>query len=412
MIRRHRWLIGWLVLSVLMVVALTALPWTAVLASVRRADPLWLAAAVAANGSLLLLSAREWCILLPQMRQVAYPRMLWIHAITSTVSNGGPFLAGHATGVHLLATRGGVGHATAVSVKALEQLMEGLAKLALLGVTLALVPLPDAVRAASLVLVLGVPLLALGLLLAAHRAHRLDDWARDRPGRAGDAIRFALEVARQLEGLRRPVAFAHALVLALARKVLEGAAIWAVAAALGVPLPLWTVALALTAVALSTMASVTPANVGIYEGSALLAYRAAGLDVDTGLALAVVQHAAYLLPMAGAGWVTLAFSGGARSVLTRTLPDPGVVGGPAIVGRSGAGAQRQGDPQGQPPDDQSDGHPGHGVDGVVEPAVHRSEGQERRDRHHDPGLDHPETRGHDGLDHGHGHVGAGERGAP
>ena len=54
---------------------------------------------------------------------------------------------------------------------------------------------------------------------------------------------------------------------------------------------------------LGTLVSVTPANLGMYEASAVLVYLALGLTRETALTLAVVQHAAYLLPLAGIGWI-------------------------------------------------------------------------------------------------------------
>ncbi len=304
----RRWVLGWVVLTGLVVLALRTLPWGPILDTAKTASPLWLAAAVALNAALLPLAAWEWSTLLPKLRRIPFATMVWIHAVTSTVSNGGPFLAGHATGVHLLATKGGVGHATAVSVKAMEQLTEGLAKLTVVAVTLAMVPLPDPVRVAALALLVGLPVLAGVMVAVAYRGHHFQRWADERTGRAGSALQFGLDVAGGMEAIRRPGAFAGALVLALLQKTTEGAAIWMTAYALDIALPFWVVTMSLAAVGLSTMASVTPANIGVYEGSALLAYRAAGFETDTAVALAIVQHAAYLLPMAGLGWITLALS--------------------------------------------------------------------------------------------------------
>jgi uncharacterized membrane protein YbhN (UPF0104 family) len=95
----------------------------------------------------------------------------------------------------------------------------------------------------------------------------------------------------------------------VAQKVAEGLALWAVAVALGVPLTAGGVILVLAAVNLSTMISVTPANVGIYEASALVAYAIVGVDTATAMGLAVLQHAAYLIPLAGVGWLLLAVTG-------------------------------------------------------------------------------------------------------
>ena len=94
-----------------------------------------------------------------------------------------------------------------------------------------------------------------------------------------------------------------AVLLGIAQKIVEGLAIVAVALALGITLPAWAVLAAVLAVSLSTLVAVTPANLGSYEGSAFLVFRSAGLDADSAIALAVIQHAAYLLPLAGTGWL-------------------------------------------------------------------------------------------------------------
>ena len=138
--RRWIWIAGWLLLFAFVVVAFRNVDWREAAALAQGASWRWLIVAVLANASILLLVAWQWVILLPGAGRVGFPSMLWITAVTSTVSNGGPFLAGHAAGVHLLATRGGVGYATAVSVKALDQLTEGIAKLLLFAAAVRHVP--------------------------------------------------------------------------------------------------------------------------------------------------------------------------------------------------------------------------------------------------------------------------------
>lgn len=307
--RRWPWLLAWGTLTVLVVGAFGGVAWDEALLAFRDADARWLAVAVAANLAILPLAAWEWLWLLPRAATVGFRTMFWIMSVTATVSNGGPFLAGHAAGIHLLATRGGMGHATGVSVKALDQLAEGVAKLALVAGVVLVAPLPPSLRTTALVLSLGVPLLGLVLLVAARRAHILDRWSRGSRGWVRGVATFLAEVARQLETMRRPTALGMGILLAVAKKVAEGVAIVAVLTALGIQLPFWGVLLSLTAVNLSTMASVTPANLGVYEASALVAYRLAGLPTEVALGVAVLQHVAYLLPMAGVGWLVLAVSG-------------------------------------------------------------------------------------------------------
>jgi len=265
----------------------------------------WLGVAVVANAGILVLAAWQWKVLLPIRGSVGFGRLLWITAVTSTVSNGGPFLTGHATAIFLLATRGKLGYASAVSMKALEQFIRGVSKLLLFGLTLALVPLPVTARRGTVGLFCVVVLFGLVLLLGAHRGQHLEVLAHRWTGWRSRVVRFLASAADQLEALRQPRVAIQALILDVAQRALEGLAIWAVLAALGIPLPLWGVLLVLSAVNLSTMASLTPGNVGIYEGSAVVAYGLLGIDAGPALGISVLQHLAYLVPMAGCGWMVL-----------------------------------------------------------------------------------------------------------
>lgn len=303
------WLLGWLLLTVFVVLTFRSVAWRAALDVALGAEWNWLVVAVFTNSGILLLLAWLWLVLLPSQVVVGLRTMLWITTITSTVSNGGPFMTGHATGIHLLATRGEVGYTTAVSVKALEQLTVGIAKLLLFGLTIALSTLPGTVRGGALSLLALVTAFGTMLLVAAHRGHHLEGFADRWQGWRGRVVRFLGAAAERLEALRRPRTFLMAVAIAGAQRVLEGLAILAVLVALGISLPFWGVLLVLSAVNLATMASVTPANVGIYEGSAVVAYGLLGIDTETAIGIAILQHVAYLIPMTGAGWIVLLASG-------------------------------------------------------------------------------------------------------
>ena len=300
------WLVAWLVLTAMVLLSARGIDWNQAWRTIAEAAPLWIIAALVVNFSILPVLAWQWVLFLPPENRVTYPVMLGIIFIAASVAHTGPIFAGHAAGVHLVATRGGTGYAAAVSTKALDQLSEGVSKLVMLGAVVALVPLSTPLRTASLVLLLGVPVLFLVLLIVAHRAHVLERWAGRRRGAQAATLLFLMEVARQMETMRRPAGLAVVLGLGLIQKMLEGLAIWAVLMALGLDVPAWGVLLCLAVVTLSTMVTVTPANLGVYEGSAVLAYSLAGLDTETALSAAVLQHAAYLIPFIGCGWVTLA----------------------------------------------------------------------------------------------------------
>lgn len=281
-------------------------------AALERAAPAWALAAVATNAAIPLLWALQWWLFLPRAAARPFRAVLGVTALMATLSNSVPMLIGQATGVHLLASRAGVGHATALSVLALDQLAEGLCKLSVVLALAWFTPLPAPVRGAMAVLGTAVALLLALVAVAAWSHGRMQGRLRaPRPRHPALApvARFVADWAAGLEGARRPGIVAGGLALGLAMKGAEMGGILAVQAALGVELPLWSALAVLAAVNLSTAVSVSPGNVGVYEGSAFLAYRAFGVAPETALALALLQHVAYLIPMAGAGGAALLVKG-------------------------------------------------------------------------------------------------------
>jgi uncharacterized membrane protein YbhN (UPF0104 family) len=298
--------LAWSVATGLVVLSLGRVDWSAVGGRVAAAHPGWLVAALVANAGILMLWAVQWRLFVPPSRPVSLGRMLDVTAAMALVCNSVPFFAGQVTGLHLLATRGGVGHAAALSVTALDQLAEGTAKLAVLLLLAAVIPLPPDLRSGLLALLVGVTGLAVVLVLLSRRAGWLRGAARAARTRwIGDLLRFASEGARHLRPLGRPRTVAAGAALALGMKAAEAGGILAVQHALGVTLPLWTVPLVLASVNLATMVSLAPANLGVYEAAAFVAYRWAGVPAETALGLALIQHLCFLVPMLGCGWVAV-----------------------------------------------------------------------------------------------------------
>ncbi|MDH5759621.1 MAG: flippase-like domain-containing protein [Gemmatimonadota bacterium] len=300
------WLVAWAVVSLFLVLAFRGISWESVVEPLRAAHLPWVVAAVVANGLILVVGTVQWRLFLPPDRPVGFGRMFWVQAITATVANGGPLLTGPALGLHLLATRGGVGHATAAFVTAVDQLAEGVSKLCLLAALAWFVPLPMESRAPVFTLLVGLPLLAVGMVAAGARAPSLQRWAEKMaPGRFRSAMDFLASVARHLKGMNSLRVMGGGSILAVGQKVAEVVAAACVAHALGVPVTPWVLLLVVASINFSTMLSVTPGNLGIYEGAAFLAYRAGGVAPDTALAMAVLQHLAYLIPLAGTGWLLM-----------------------------------------------------------------------------------------------------------
>jgi uncharacterized protein (TIRG00374 family) len=304
-----RWAAAWILASALLLLCLRGVDWKEALAAAGRANPAWLAAAGLANVAIVVLWGAQWRLFLPRSAPVPFTRVLRITAVMAMTANSVPYLAGQAAGVHLLATRGGVGYATALSVATLDQVAEGIAKVTLLA-SLALllpVPVPDPIRAALPIVCAGVAILALVTVLAAWKpgvlARGIGRW---RGRRALAALAAGTHAwSRGLEAARRPGLLAAGVGVALLMKAAEAAGILAVQAALGVHVPVPATLVVLAAVSVATMLPLSPANLGVYEGAAFLAYRWAGVDAEAALALAVVQHLALLAAMGGSGWAAV-----------------------------------------------------------------------------------------------------------
>ncbi|MEO6002511.1 MAG: lysylphosphatidylglycerol synthase transmembrane domain-containing protein [Opitutus sp.] len=282
--------IGWGLASACLAIFLFTFDVRLALVQIARAKPVWIAVAVGANFLLMPLLTEQWSRLLPPTRRIPWS-VLW-ECVTLSIAamNTLPFGTGHAVAVGVVAKKGGAGLQGAVSLLALEQLCEGVAKLALLGAALAVAPLPDPLRRATWILA-GFLAAAAGLLL----------WLAYRPHH-GSSPRFA-RLVRNLVILKQPGPFALAVALSLVMKVGELAAIVAAQQSLGIDLPLSTAPVVLAVVTFASLVSVTPGNLGIYEAAAVGIYKILGVPPEDALALGLVQHSCFLLPIVGTGYV-------------------------------------------------------------------------------------------------------------
>jgi len=298
------WLIASIVATTLLVIVFNRVDWARAWQEVRRVHFRWLALAVAFNLSIIALWAKQWSVFLPHNQKVGYGRMFETVALMAMVSNAVPYLIGQASGVLLLARRGKVGHAVALSVLALDQLAEGLAKLSVLLVVALLIPIPPWLRQAIVVLVSVVLTLLVALLWFAHR-HREPvkplDTAKVSFRRR--MLHFGSRWAHHLEALRSVKVFGAGLGLALLMKGAEATAIFAVQQSFGIDLPLWSVLLVLISVGIVTMVGIVPGNLGVYEATVFFVYRYVGATPEQALGLALIQHVCYLIPLAGTGYL-------------------------------------------------------------------------------------------------------------
>ncbi len=345
-------LAAWLVATALVLVALRAVGWQEALAAMRRANPWWLVAASCCHASIVFLWAWQTYVLLPRTpdgrrapaldgTRVTYARCAEVQALTATASNTVPAFLGQATGVALLAERAGVGGAGALSVFAQHNLVEGFAKLGVLFAAAQVAPLPSWMREALFALAAGMVVLATSLGAAAwyarrhhrrgddrrdHRDHRvaadaaldstLGDAAGAPPERGAGERRaraplartraFLLSWAASLDALRRPGQLAAALAISVAMKVAEAGGWWAIEHAFGVAPRPGSPILALAATNLASAIPASPGNLGVYEGAATSAYNLLlGVPRGTAVAMGILGHVCYLVPLVGIGWAIL-----------------------------------------------------------------------------------------------------------
>jgi uncharacterized protein (TIRG00374 family) len=303
--RLARIALAWGVLVLLAVLAARSVEWRRVFDALRGANPSWLLLAVIANAAILGFWSSFWRDLLPRGERVSYGTMFGIAAIASAVMNTVPFLAGHASSIVLLVRRGGVTQHGALSVLALDQLGEGIAKVVVFVAVAALTPIPSQMRAAILSASAGVGILFIVLVVLAHRHRAVQPDAASHASSIERLRAFGRRWANALETLRSARRSVMALGSVLAMKAVEAVGIIAVQRGFGVELPFTGTLLVLAAVMLATMIPLAPGNLGTYEAGVFFAYRYLGVPPETAVALALVQHACFMLPSVGIGYVLL-----------------------------------------------------------------------------------------------------------
>lgn len=315
--RAPNWLlpIVWVAVTIALAVALPDLPWQRALDQVRHAEIIWLGAAIAANLLILPLWAAEWRLLAPGTARVAYARMFEVVAITAAVLNSVPFFAGEASAVALLVVRAGLSRGAALSVLAMDQLLVGLAKLAVLAAAAVYAPLPTWLRAGVLSLVVAVAALLSILVPLAHRWEEMRSRLLAHPSAFRRTLARVAAWGSHLDAVREPSRVWRVASLALAKKSVELLGILAVQAAFGLEPSVAGGLLILGALSVTTLLPVTPANLGVYEATVFASYRYLGSPVETALGIAVVQHLCFLLPALATGYLILTL----RQLLPRRL---------------------------------------------------------------------------------------------
>ena len=299
---------AWLLASAILWIAIRRVDWASLLRVVIHARFAWLFTAIVLNALVLPVWAAAWYALwrdaaLGEESRPPRAVLFEINALTSAMGNTVPFMLGATTTAALLARRGGLGTRGAITLIAFDQVFEGLAKVALFGFVAFTMPLPVWMNRGILLTCLGVGAVLIGVALV-YRVLR----------RRQTVIPAPLSVVR---GMAVCLCF-------LAMKGLEILAIVAVQRSLGLSLPLMSAPFILAIVLLGTMVPVAPASVGPYELMAVAGYQYLGVTPDLCVALALLQHACFLLPAIGTGYIMLsvrAIAPRLRGLRARALSD-------------------------------------------------------------------------------------------
>ena len=301
--------------TLLLVVALQDIDWDRLLQLLRGLRLPWVAVAIGLNASIIVLWSLQWRILVPGEDSVTWADMFLVVSAMAMISNSVPFMVGQASGVLLLARYGRIGPASALSVYTMEQVAEGIAKIAVVVGVALFAPLPPWLARGVQGLAVLVSVLGVTFIVLAFRFRHPPSAPRP-AGALGRLKRFGAQWAHSLEGLRTPRVFGAALALALGMKTAELGGILAVQHSLGLDLPVGTAFLVLASVNFATIVSVSPGNLGVFEAASFAAYRLTGVSPEHALTLSLVQHVCYLIPMLGVGYVY----GGVR--VFKELRDP------------------------------------------------------------------------------------------
>lgn len=300
----HRWNWPWLVIAAAMTIviafAAATMPWRDTLSTIATASPAWLALAVAANILMFPLWAMQWRLLAsgPQPKPLRpYFETTAIYAATKSVLP----MTGPASAFALLVTVVKLSPGAALAVIALDQLATGITKLAFLMWAILLLPLPAWVQTGAVALLVLVSAAAVAMAILAHGQAPLHRVASRLPDLIGRLLKPIVAWGSHLELLRDRSRAWYAMLLAVAKKLLEVASVLAIQKACGLPLMFDAAILIVAALSIATALPAVPAHLGVYEATVVIVYQTLGVPPATALAAAILQHAAVLLVSIGIG---------------------------------------------------------------------------------------------------------------
>ena len=266
----------------------------------------WLALSMLAYLGMLPVAALQWLALLPRAANqpnVSFPSLVRCYAISAVVNNTTHVVLGQSAAT-LLIRQLGIGTERVLSMLLVNQLCVGVAKLGVFALAALLHPLPGWMQRGIVGLVVALLVLfAAGAVLRGLGASVLSRIT----ARASNFGRFLAAVANLT-----PAQLLLGVACALAVKLMEAAAIFAVQQAFSIGASAEKVFGVLAATAVATLVPIAPANLGTYESAVYIVLHASGVSAEQSIAAAVVQHALGLLATITPGLLLLWLDRGPR----------------------------------------------------------------------------------------------------
>jgi uncharacterized membrane protein YbhN (UPF0104 family) len=296
----------WAALAAGLALAASSLSWGEVMAAGMRADPRWLLIALLVHAANAPLWALCWRCLIGRKDQVPMLSLTRVLAVVAAAVQAFSLLGGGATAFLLITGRLGRPQPVAASLLVLDGLTTGLVKVLLVGAALALAPGAAALRGVGVGLLAGMALGLVGLIVVSRSRTQLHKLAARFGGRQRIWIERFGDWTAHLEAVRSPARLGGAVFFMLARRLTEGLAGWCVAIGCGVPVGPEMILLVAASIAVVTLIPSPPGNVGLYELAVVAAYQWVGVAPETALAVALLQHALFLLAMLAPGALIVA----------------------------------------------------------------------------------------------------------
>lgn len=270
---------------------------------IQTAHSTYLLTALLLTFSIIFLHAYQLKLFLPEEKKISFKKLFENYSVFAMMVNLLPFWGGHALFVYLLGHREKVGKAATVSMLTLEQIADGFGKLFIFAWVALFAPIPVWMSKGMKII---LAFILLGYLILFFLAFRFKNFQKDStnsPKTFFEKIaHFFKTWAFHLHTLRsfRKTAISFSVILLI--KFLETFSIYLIQQAFGIHLPIHAAVLMMAALGISGMLPVTPAQLGLFEATALLVYQYLGIDPTHSLLIGFFAHLVRMIPFLGVGY--------------------------------------------------------------------------------------------------------------